>query len=122
MTLPSVLVVGPGPASAVVAATLARRGMEVALVGPVPAAGTDESALVAAVREEGVEVRLGTALIGYLELDTHVEAELSDGRVENFDAVISPARRSDGGRVIALSAVSADDALSWANALVLPER
>ena len=45
--------------------------------------------LVAMIRGLGVEVRLGTSLVGFQSVDSHVEAELSDGRVENYDVVVA---------------------------------
>lgn len=40
------------------------------------------------LRRHGVEVRMATELLGFLDLGTHVEAELSNGRVENYDAIL----------------------------------
>lgn len=45
--------------------------------------------LVKMIRDLGIEVRLGTSLVGFQAVDSHVEAELSDGRVENYDVVIA---------------------------------
>lgn len=83
MTLSSVLVVGAEDGSAA-AVALARRGIEVALIAPTRMPLDD----LVAVRDLGVEVRLGIDLVGIVDVDDYVEAELSTGRVENFDAVL----------------------------------
>lgn len=82
MTVSSVLVVGGDPAGSAVARALAARGIEVCLV--------ERSAVVPAdqLRSPGVEVRTGVRLVGLVDVDAHVEAELSDGAVENYDAVL----------------------------------
>lgn len=82
MTVSSVLVVGGDPAGSTVARVLATRGIEVCLV--------ERSATVSAedLRSPGVEVRTGVRLVGLVDVDEHVEAELSDGAVENHDAVL----------------------------------
>jgi len=48
-----------------------------------------QNQLVAMIRELGIEVRLGASLVGFQAVDSHVEAELSDGRIENYDVVIA---------------------------------
>ena len=48
-----------------------------------------QDVLVAKIRELGIEVRLGTELTGFHNVDSHVEAGLSDGRVENYDLIIA---------------------------------
>ena len=91
MVISSVLVAGDaaeaGGASAI---ALAQQGLEVTLVGGA------EDELAQRAREAGVEVRAGTALVGFVNVDRHVEAELSDGRIENYDAIVrfAPGERS----------------------------
>ncbi|MFT4211277.1 MAG: hypothetical protein QM626_05335 [Microbacterium sp.] len=120
MTLPSVLVIGPELAGAPVARALVRRGWEVVLADP---AGTPADVeLATRMREDGVELRLGTTLLGWLDLDTHVEAELSDGRVENFDLIVDADPASTmpaGARIVALPADTADP-VGWADVLPVP--
>ncbi|MFT4234268.1 MAG: FAD-dependent oxidoreductase [Microbacterium sp.] len=48
-----------------------------------------QNVLVAKIRDLGIEVRLGTSLVGFVNVDSHVEAELTGGRVENYDFVIA---------------------------------
>lgn len=48
-----------------------------------------QDVLVTKIRELGITVRLGTELIGITQLGTHVEAELSNGAVENYDVIIA---------------------------------
>lgn len=48
-----------------------------------------QNQLVSMIRTLGIEVRLGTSLLGFQAVDDHVEAELSDGRIENYDVVIA---------------------------------
>jgi 2-polyprenyl-6-methoxyphenol hydroxylase-like FAD-dependent oxidoreductase len=48
-----------------------------------------QDVLVDKIRELGIEVRLGTELVSFATIDSHVEAELSDGSVENFDVIIA---------------------------------
>lgn len=62
--------------------------------------------LIDLLRQHGVEVRMGLSLVGSLDLGTHVEAELSNAQVENFDAVVD-ARR-----------IGVDEALALADALL----
>ncbi len=86
MTLSSFLVVGAGEWALAVADALAARTAEVSLI----AAGSawhDEPA-AARLRARGADLRLDLALIGVMDVGTHVEAELSDGGVENYDAVV----------------------------------
>ncbi|MFV0372954.1 hypothetical protein [Microbacterium sp.] len=101
MTLSSVLVAGTGLGlSAAVA--LARGGAEVAIVAPATAReAVDDLADLSAL---GIEVRLGVALVGVLDVDSHVEAELSNGRVENYDAVLI----ADGPTAVRVGADAAD--------------
>lgn len=81
MTVSSVLVVGGDPTGSAVARALAARGVEVCLV--------ERSAdIPAGLRSPGVEVRSGVRLVGLVDVDAHVEAELSDGVVENHDVVV----------------------------------
>lgn len=48
-----------------------------------------QNVLVDMIRGLGIEVRLGTSLLGFQNIDNHVEAELNDGRIENYDVVIA---------------------------------
>lgn len=48
-----------------------------------------QNVLVDTIRTLGIEVRLGTELVQFTNVDNHVEAELSNGRVENYDLVIA---------------------------------
>ncbi len=132
MVVSSVLVAGGGVSGCVSAATLAQRGFEVALVdrapdwsheGPTITLDTDpgvllrelgvgeaaHSALVPALamrlQELAIEVRSGTQLLGCVAVDRHVEAELSDGRIENYDLIVVAA----GDRRLRL--VASDDIL-----------
>lgn len=94
----SVLVGAGGEAGSAAAAALARLGVEVTLV----AAAVDLAAVsVEVLRDLRVEVRQDVEVIGFVPVDRHVEAELSDGRVENYDIVVTPAARGRGWRVIA---------------------
>lgn len=88
MPVASVLVCGGGDAGGAVALALAERGLEVSLVEEADDAFAEENPLVERLRRQGVEVRAGAALIGIVTVDRHVEAELSDGHVENFDAIV----------------------------------
>lgn len=47
-----------------------------------------ERQITEVLAEVGAEARPRTRLLGCLDLGTHVEADLSDGRVENFDLVV----------------------------------
>jgi len=103
MTVASGLVDGAGDAGAVAALALARAGLDVTLA----TGGAGDAVLDAAaalitlgeqnaapgalddlLRERGIEVRPGVHLVGSVVIDRHVEAELSDGRVENHDLVV----------------------------------
>lgn len=48
-----------------------------------------QTVLVEKIRELGIEVRLGTELVQFTNVDNHVEAELSNGAIENYDLVIA---------------------------------
>lgn len=118
MSVRSVLVAGGSTAGCVAAIALAQLGAEVALMahdsqlpaddatdlqdpavlgalGVSTAGGNDDAgatSIVALLRRTladlGVEVRTGIELLGVIDVDSHVEAELSNGRVENYDAVV----------------------------------
>ncbi|GAA3755726.1 hypothetical protein GCM10022240_05810 [Microbacterium kribbense] len=115
MVVSSVLVAGEGDSSRAAAIALAGRGLDVTLVGHSPRLqdvaagmvlpvgadlleavalwpGIDASAGACAARGRGreasVEERPGTWLVGSIAVDRHVEAELSDGRIENYDLVV----------------------------------
>jgi len=86
MSLPSFLVVGGGPAGCAVAGALAARGADVAVIENVAVRLQAEGA--AALQTLGVDVRVGLALVGVVDVGTHLEAELSNGHVENFDGIL----------------------------------
>lgn len=93
MTYSSFLVVGADAAGCAVAGALAAAGTDVALVErdsrwPVMDAMPD-------LLTRGVELRLDLALIGIVDVGTHLEAELSDGRIENYDAIVVTAREGE---------------------------
>jgi 2-polyprenyl-6-methoxyphenol hydroxylase-like FAD-dependent oxidoreductase len=48
-----------------------------------------QDVLVGMIRDLGIEVRLGTELVSFSSIDSHVEAELSNGAVENYDMIIA---------------------------------
>jgi NADPH-dependent 2,4-dienoyl-CoA reductase/sulfur reductase-like enzyme len=139
MPVSSVLIGGGGAGGCAAAVALARRGVEVTVVefarewpdagtGIVvrdpriaepgaPALGGLDAETVADLRDRGIEARPGTGLVGFVAVDRHVEAELSDGRIENYDAVLVPGATwrliaSDAQRPEAIAAVT--DALSAA--------
>lgn len=90
MTYSSFLVVGADAVGCAVAGALAAAGTDVALVErdsrwPVMDAMPD-------LLTRGVELRLDLALIGIVDVGAHLEAELSDGRIENYDAIVVTAR------------------------------
>jgi hypothetical protein len=83
------------------AGALARQGVEVTLIdgdgdgdgdwgdaGVALTVGQSSLPTAAELRGAGVEVRAGVGLIGFVAVDRHVEAELSDGRIENYDAIV----------------------------------
>ena len=82
MTVSSVLVVGGDPAGCAVARALAAGDIEVSLIAPAGCADAD------GLRRAGVEVRTQGGLVGLVDVDSHVEAELSHGAVENHDIVV----------------------------------
>jgi len=97
MNVSSILVAGGDAAGLAVASALARHGLEVALVEPT--ADWPDVAAADAVRAAGVELRLELGLIGVVDVDSHVEAELSNGSVENYDVVVIA---DDAARALAL--------------------
>lgn len=48
-----------------------------------------QNVLVTEIRELGIDVRLGTELVGFTSVDSHVEAEFSSGVVENYDVIVA---------------------------------
>lgn len=133
MVVSSVLVAGGDVSACVAAALLAQRGLEVALVECSPewrspsgattlhtdpekllhglglADATQRAPLAATLAmrmgELHVEVRASVRLIGSVAVDQHVEAELSNGRIENYDlVVVSPTERE-------LRLIATDDVL-----------
>lgn len=86
MSLPSFLVVGGGSAGCAVAAAVAARGADVAVIESTAARLQTDGAAV--LQSLGVEVRVGLSLVGVVDVGTHLEAELSNGHVENFDGIL----------------------------------
>lgn len=87
MTVSSVLVAGAGATGCAAAMALALRGVEVSLIEQEPRWPEGDD-VVRALRDLAVELRLELGLLGIVEVDSHIEAELSDGGVENFDAIV----------------------------------
>jgi len=48
-----------------------------------------QNVLVAKIRELDIDVRLGTELVSFTNIDNHVEAGLSNGVVENYDVIVA---------------------------------
>lgn len=84
---PAVLVIGGGPRGWAAALALAGAGVDVTLLD-VPL--IDRPAAAAGVP---LDVRADTALLGFESVDHHVEAELSDGRIENVDVILAAGER-----------------------------
>ncbi|WP_040167896.1 FAD-dependent oxidoreductase [Microbacterium gorillae] len=120
MTESSILIVGGGITGRTTARNLAARGLDVSLIDAEPAVPESLAAEVTELRALGVEVRSAVALVGVIDLGSHVEAELVDGRVENHDAVIvtDPDANSqvttESPRVIRIDADGDPDRLSTA--------
>ncbi|MFT3797383.1 hypothetical protein [Microbacterium sp.] len=106
MAVSAVLIEGADVSALAVAIALAEQGAEVAVVHPaVPleraaseGAQTDaeaQAALLARARLLGIEVRPGLGVVGCVHVDQYIEAELTNGRIENYDVVIDglPGRR-----------------------------
>lgn len=145
MVVSSVLVAGAGLAGDASAITLARRGWEVTLVECAPqwqdaatgvalpgnvsamlreagvaADAPDVNALLSRrLRELAVEQRPGTRLVGAIAVDRHVEAKLSDGRIENYDVIVVV--EGTDVRLTASSAVSQSDAVDAIARALAPE-
>jgi hypothetical protein len=71
-------------------------------------------ALIGRLRAAGVDVRPEIELVGFVNVDRHVEAELSDERIENYDVVVIA---DDGAakpvwRIIAGGDVQCSDAVA----------
>lgn len=47
-----------------------------------------QGAIIGRLREAGVEVRPDTELVGFVHVDHHLEVELSDERIENYDVLV----------------------------------
>lgn len=111
MNVRTVLVVGGSADGRAAAIELARRGIEASVVDPAPAPQSSDE-LVAEARSAGVELRWDVTLVGAVDVDSHVEAELSNGAVENHDAilVLDPGAASlmSAGAASARLAVAAD--------------
>ena len=86
MSLLSFLVVGGGPQGCAVAGALARRGAEVSVIESTAARLQPDA--IAALQSLGVDVRLGLVLVGVIDVGTHLEAELSNDHVENYDGIV----------------------------------
>ena len=86
MNVSSILVTGGDAAGLAAASALARHCIEVSVIES--AAQWPDEAAADAVRAAGVELRLELGLVGVVDVDSHVEAELSNGSVENYDAVV----------------------------------
>jgi len=85
MGISTVLIAGDGVAAASIAHTLLDRGADVALIG---SAQDGQDGAADELRSRGVEVRVELELVGVLDVDDYVEAELSNGKIENYDAVV----------------------------------
>lgn len=134
MVVSSVLVAGQNNTGSELAIRLALRGLEVTLVGFAPTAqnspvgvalpadtvgflqedataATSDTGTTLALRtrEIGVEVREGTRLVGSIAVDRHVEAELSDGRIENYDLIVIA--DDSGVRLVASGNAAGSEAL-----------
>ena len=103
MGISTVLVAGEGIAAAAIAHELLGHGVDVALIG---SATDSDAGLADELRSRGVEVRVDVELVGAIDVDDYAEAELSNGRVENYDAIVvvdqraEPAAAIDSSRVI----------------------
>lgn len=87
MVVSSVLIVGDTQAACACAGVLARAGVDVAMIDTA-AAEAAASDVVDHATDVGVHVRRALMLAGVVEIDDYIEAELSDGKVENFDLVV----------------------------------
>ncbi|MFH8251220.1 FAD-dependent oxidoreductase [Microbacterium sp. B2969] len=121
MAVTSVLVSSASCSGCEAAIALARLGVEVTLLERASAWPDDEAEPT--MRDLGIEPRLGTELVGFVPVDRHVEAELSDGRIENYDVVVvagdaSPVAERRAWRVIASGAASGSDAVAAVNAVL----
>ncbi|MFT4052308.1 MAG: hypothetical protein QM677_08680 [Microbacterium sp.] len=113
MAVTSVLIAGSGGRAYLAAAAFARCGIETALIDG-SATGPADRELEHTVRALAVDVRRGVELIGAVDVDRHVEAELTGDRVENFDAIVladaPDAQRFAGLSVRVFVLGAADDA------------
>lgn len=114
MAVSSVLVGDGGGTGAAAAIGFARLGLEVTLVER--ASRWPDEDLVDRMRALGIEPRLGVVPVGFVTVDRHVEVELSDGRIENYDVVVV----LDAGRwrVIASGDAQASPAVTAVHAVV----
>lgn len=48
-----------------------------------------QNALMEKIRDLGIEVRLGVELVRFTSVDSHVEAVLSNGSIENYDVIVA---------------------------------
>lgn len=85
----SVLIVGGSVAARTIAGALAQLGIDVSLIHRASEpTDADASEPFGAFSNAGVEIRAGIDLVGVLDVDSHIEVELSNSRVENYDAVV----------------------------------
>nr|WP_274636208.1 hypothetical protein [Microbacterium bovistercoris] len=116
------LVDAAGIAGRLAAVALAMSGLDVTL-----ATSDEETVAFDRLRELNVEVRRGIRVVGSVPVDQHVEVELSDGRVENYDVVVvaHPEHAATPWEVLASDAVRRrrtvpDDVLRMLGALRAP--
>ncbi|MFT4215091.1 MAG: hypothetical protein QM622_09990 [Microbacterium sp.] len=103
MTVSAVLIEGADVSALAVAIALAEQGAEAAVVHRAArlhdaASGlVDHADAVAALFERarllGIEVRGGVGVVGCVHVDAYIEAELSNGRIENYDVVVDGSSR-----------------------------
>lgn len=125
MSLLSFIVVGGGPQGCAVAGALARRGAEVSVIESTAARLQPDA--IAALQSLGVDVRVGLVLVGVIDVGTHLEAELSNDHVENYDGIVladadTTARISAGIRGVSVVDDDDTDADREAARLVRPQR
>ena len=89
--------------------------VEEVLGAPDPDPFDPQGQIIGRLREAGVEVRPATELVGFVSVDRHVEAELSDERVEKLTSSSSPMwfrAAASVRRVIASGVVQRSDAVA----------
>lgn len=125
MSLLSFLVVGGGAQACALAGALAGRGAEVSVIESTAARLQPDA--IAALQSLGVDVRVGLVLVGVIDVGTHLEAELSNDHVENYDGIVladadTTARISAGIRGVSVVDDDDTDADREAARLVRPQR